>query len=308
MSTQVPLGGYNPPVFFEIEGRDAAGEGAQPVIHSFQVSPGYFDTLGIPVVRGRAFNEFDRAGTEPIAIVSEAAARRYWGNGNPVGRRIRLGSQAPWMTVVGLVGDVQNRRLDEPPQPILYRSLEQSSNLTLALLVRTRGEVSGFEEALAREVRAVDANLPLYAVRTMDDILDANVAQRRFLMRLLVAFGAAAVSLALLGLYGVISYSVSQRTREIGIRMAIGARTGDIASLVLGQGLRLTAIGIGVGLAGAVATTQLIRTQLFGVQPYDLVTIVSVVVLMTMTTLAATAVPARRAARVNPIVALRRDG
>jgi putative ABC transport system permease protein len=308
MSTQVPLGGYNPPVFFEIEGSDAAGQRAQPVIHNFQVSPGYFDTLAIPIVRGRPFNEFDRAGSEPVAIVSEAAARQYWGNADPIGRRIRLASQAPWMRIVGLAGDVQNRRLDEPPQPILYRSLEQSSDLTLALVVRTRGDLPGLEAALAREVRAVDATLPLYAVRTMDDILAANMAQRRFLMRLLVAFGTAAVGLALLGLYGVISHSVTQRMREIGIRIAVGARRSDVSGLVVGQGLRLVGMGMLIGLAGAFGLSHLIEAQLYGVRPFDVPTLAAVVAVMTLTTLLALAVPARRAARVNPIEALRREG
>jgi putative ABC transport system permease protein len=308
MSTQVPLGGFNPPNFFEIDGRSGAGQAAQPVIHNFQVSPDYFETMGIPVVRGRAFTGADRDGGEPVAIVSEAAVRRYWGDVEPIGSRIRLSPDLPWITVVGVAGDALNRRLDEPPQPILYRSLEQSSNLSLALLVRTRGDVPGLEEALTREVRAVDPDLPVHGVRTMDDLLGAGVAERRFLMRLLVAFGAAAVGLALVGLYGVISYSVLQRTREIGVRMAIGARASDVAALVLRQGVRLTGVGILAGLATALALSQLIRAQLFGVRPFDPWTLGAAVAVISITTLAAVALPARRAARVNPIEALRREG
>jgi ABC-type antimicrobial peptide transport system permease subunit len=209
--------------------------------------------------------------------------------------------------VIGVAGDVRNRRLEETPPPILYRSLDQSSSPELALLVRTRGEASGLAEAIAREVRAVDPALPLYAVRTMDDLLSGSVAQRRFLMRILVVFGAAAVGLALLGIYGVISYSVSQRTREIGIRMAIGAQHRDVSRMVVRHGLTLTAAGAAAGLAGALALSQLCKSQLFGVQPSDPVTLVTVLVVMGLVATAAAWLPARRAARVDPIIALRRE-
>ena len=307
MSTQVPMGGWRAPVFYEVEGRDLAGQNVRPVIQQFQVSPSYFETLGIPVVRGRAFSDLDRAGAEPVIMISESAARSIWGEEEPVGKRVRLSPQAPWMTVIGVAGDVRNRRLDETPSPILYRSLDQSSDLALALLVRTRGESPGLAEAIAREVRAVDPALPLYAVRTMEDLVSGAVAQRRFLMRILVLFGAAAIGLALLGIYGVISYSVSQRTREIGIRMAIGAQQRDVSRMVVRQGLTLTALGAAVGFAGALALSQLIKSQLFGVQPSDPLTLVTVLVVMGLVAMAAAWLPARRAARVDPIIALRRE-
>ena len=305
MSTQIPMGGFNPPLFVEIDGRDANEPGARPVVHSFKVSPGYFDTMRIPVISGRSFTESDHAAAAPVAIVSEAAARTLWKDRPPLGARLRFRSDAPWMTVVGIAADVLNRRLTEPPQPILYQSLEQSSDLTLALLVRTRADVSSLGPVIAREVRAVDPDLPVYAVRAMSDLIDTAVAQRRFLMRLLVAFGVLATSLALLGIYGVMAYSVSQRTREIGIRMAIGARQSDVSRMIMGRGLALTATGVALGLAASLGLAGLVRSQLFGVQPSDPLTLLGVVSLMTFVAGLAAYFPARRAARVDPVVALR---
>ncbi len=209
------------------------------------------------------------------------------------------------MTVVGVAGDVLNRRLSEAPQPILYRPLDQSSDLSLALLIRTRGETPTLGEDVAREVRAVDPDVPVYSVRTMPDLIAAGVAQRQFLMRLLVTFGALATALALLGIYGVMAYSVSQRTREIGIRMAIGAREADVSRMIMRRGMVLTAAGVVAGIAASLGLSQLVRSQLFGVQPSDPLTLTTVLVLMTGVAAAAAWLPARRAARVNPIAALR---
>jgi putative ABC transport system permease protein len=305
MSSQIPMGGFNPPLFVEIDRRGAADPGRQPVVHTFQVSPGYFETMGVKIVRGRPFADSDRAGSEPVAIVSETASRAFWGDADPIGQRLRFSPSAPWMRVVGVAGDVLNRRLTEPPQPMLYRPLEQSSDLSLALLIRTRGDATGLGERVAREVSSVDRDLPVYAVRTMTDLIDAGVAQRQFLMRMLVAFGAVATALALLGIYGVMAYTVSQRTREIGIRMAIGARQSDVSRMVMRRGMALTGAGVLAGAGASLAVTRLVRSQLFGVQPSDPLTIASVLVLMTAVAAVAAYFPARRAARVDPVAALR---
>jgi putative ABC transport system permease protein len=307
LTTQVPLGGYTAPLFFEIDGRTDVGTTARPVIHNFQVSPGYLETMGIPIRQGRAFDASDRAGSEPVAIVSAAAAERFWPGENPVGSRIRISPQAPWTTIVGVAGDVLHRRLDEAPQPILYRPLEQSSNLTLAFVVRTDGSQPGLPQALSEAVRAVDPALPVYAVRSMDELLARGVAQRQFLMRVLVAFGGAAVALALLGIYGVISYAVEQRTREIGIRIAIGARRVQVLGLVLRQGLGATLAGLAAGAAGAIGVARLIASQLYGVAPFDPLTIGGVMGLMLIVAALAILTPARRAANIDPIHALRRE-
>jgi ABC-type antimicrobial peptide transport system permease subunit len=229
----------------------------------------------------------------------------FWREKNPLGGRLRFGPDLPWMTVIGVSGDLRSRRLTEAPQPIVYRPVEQASDLSMALLVRTGSGVMGLGESIAREIRAVDADVPVYAVRTMTDVIDSAVAQRRFLMRLLVAFGTIAAALALLGIYGVMSFSVSQRTREIGIRMAIGARQADVSRMVMRRGLWLTALGVAAGLAASVSMTQLIASQLFGVRAWDPLTMAAVVLLMIASAAGAAYLPARRAARVDPITALR---
>ena len=304
-ATQIPLGGFNPPLFVEIDTRESGDGGARPVVHDFQVSASYFDTMGVRIVRGRGFADADRSGTEPVAIVSEAAARAFWKGRDPIGERLRFSPGTPWMTVIGVAGDVLNRRLTEDPQPILYRSLEQSSDLALAFLVRTQADSAGLGAAIAREVRSVDADLPVYSIRSMNELIGAAVSQRQFLMRVLAIFGVVATALALLGIYGVMAYSVAQRTREIGIRMAIGARQGDVSRMVMQRGLVLTAAGALAGIAVSLALSQLVRSQLFGVRPSDPLTIASVLALMTIVAGAAAYLPARRAARVNPVTALR---
>ncbi len=307
LSTQIPLGGYNAPIFFEIDGKAAASETARLVIQNFRVSTGYFSTLRIPIVKGRAFGDADRVDTEPVAIVTEAAARRFWPNADPVGSRVRISPRLPWMTIVGVAGDVLTRGLDDSAQPILYQPLEQAQSLALAFLVRTRGNAAGLEEAITREVRAVDQNLPVYAVRSMDELLTRNVADRRFLMRVLIAFGAAAVALALLGIYGVISFAVVQRTREIGIRIAIGAGRAQVLALVLRQGLTYAMGGMVLGTIGGIAAARLISSQLYGVSAFDPASLAAVMALMTLVAILAVLVPARRATTIDPIQALRPD-
>jgi predicted permease len=305
MSTQIPMGGYNPPLLVDVQSlRDP---GLQPVLHSFQVSPGYFETMRVRIVRGRTFNEFDRAGSEPVAIVSEAAVRRFWNHRDPIGDRIRLAPDAPWVTVVGVAGDVLNRVLTESPQPILYQTLDQSSGLTLALLIRTRQAIPDLAETIAREVRTLDPELPIYAVRPMADVIGRALAQRQFLMRILVSFGVLAAALALVGIYGVMAYSVSRRTREIGIRMAIGARQVDMSMMVVRRGVALTLAGIATGSIASLALSQFVRSLLYGVEPSDPMTIAAVCLVMTAVAAAAAYLPARRAARVDPVLALRTE-
>lgn len=307
VSSQIPMGGFNAPVFFEFDRADNVDPALRPVIHHYQVSPGYFETLGVRIVRGRGFTDGDRAGSEAVVLVSEAAARTFWKDRDPLGERIRFAPGTPWMTVIGVAGDVLTRRLTDAPQPVLYQSLEQSSDLSLAFLVRLRGETPNLGEMIAREVRAVDPDVPVHSVRTMGDLIGSAVADRQFVMRLLVAFGGIATALALLGIYGVMAYSVSQRTREIGIRMAIGARQVDVHRMVMRRGLALTAAGVIVGIGMSLGLSRLVRSQLFAVEPSDPGTIGVVLIVMAMVAAGAAYLPARRAARVDPIVALRQQ-
>ncbi|HEX5419483.1 MAG TPA: FtsX-like permease family protein, partial [Gammaproteobacteria bacterium] len=304
VSSQIPMGGWQAPLFVEFQ-KPPTGPTAHPVMHRFEVSPDYFDTMGVRIIRGRAFGQDDRAGAEPVAIVSETAARRFWKDRDPVGQRVRWDPRRPWMRIVGVAADLRSTLLIEAPQPILYQPLDQSSASSMALLIRTAGATPGLGKSLARAVRAVDPGVPIDSVRTMSDLIQSRVAQPRFLMRLLVAFGAIATGLALLGIYGVMAYSVSQRTRELGVRIAIGATAHDVARMAIGRALGLTVTGVVVGLAVSQALSRLIESQFFGVRAWDPLTLGSVLALMIALAAIAAYFPARRAGRVDPVAALR---
>ena len=210
-------------------------------------------------------------------------------------------------TIVGIVKDVKTQSLDAESRPQVYRCLWQNSNLMLSFVVRTAGASTGIAAAIARETRAADADLPVFSVRTMDEVISAGVAQRRFALDLLALFAAVALSLAAVGVYGVMAYAVSQRTHEIGIRVALGARRSDVFGLVLRQGLVLTAGGIALGLAGAAAVTRGLSALLFDVSPRDPLTYVGLAALLCLVAVVACCVPARRAMRLDPMTALRRE-
>jgi predicted permease len=274
------------------------------------VSPGYFETLGIPLRRGRTFDERDgRPGTDPVVIVNETLAAAHWPGQDPVGKRLKLGDHAsarPWMTVVGVAGDVRQRSLEEPVRQGMYVTQAQQPTRGLTVVVRAAGPL-GLVDPVRRAIRTLDPNLPVSSVFTMDRVIVRSLWQPRLFSLVFGVFGAAALVLALVGVYGVVSYSVAQRTREIGIRVALGAGRGRVRAMVLGQGMRATTIGIGIGLACAVAVTRLMGALLYGVSPTDPVTLGLVTTVLGGTALAACFVPAVRATRVDPIVALRHE-
>jgi putative ABC transport system permease protein len=300
--SRVPLlgGGFIP---FEIEGRK--GEG--PLTTQFtQATPGAFTALAIPLVSGRAFTDADDEKATPVALVNRAFARKLLGGKDPIGLRLHLKGRVPQdCTIVGVVGDVLMDGLDAAPRPLLYRPLSQSSGLSEMLLLKTSADPIALGEAIRREVRAVDRDQPTYGVRTMDEILLEALGPRRFAMILLGLFAGVALLLATVGIYGVMAYSVAQRTHELGIRVALGANAKSVLSLVMGQGAVLTFAGIGAGLLGAAALTRALSPLLFGVSPHDLLTFAGVPLLLAVVALVACAVPALRATRVDPIVALR---
>ena len=318
--TNLPLAGARGRTSFVVEGR-AADEGDVPSSEAALVTPGYFRALGIELVRGRSFDDHDDQRSPAAIVVSEQFAGQFFPGTDPIGRRvspgfrarpITSGAQGPlqpaprtWLTIVGVVRDVKSARVDGPPSPVMYRPLFQLSNLNLTLVVRTRQDPAMLAESIRREVRAVDPNEPVFSVRTMDVVVASTFAERRFTMLLLALFAVTALALSAIGIYGVMAYFVTQRTREIGIRMALGASSRDVLRMVLGQGARLAAAGVVVGLAGALAITRAISALLYAVSPRDPATLAALSAALAVIALAACYIPARRATRVDPIRALR---
>ncbi|HEX8187723.1 MAG TPA: ABC transporter permease [Pyrinomonadaceae bacterium] len=292
---------------FVIEGRPELPPEKVQDAEFIEVSPDFFDVMGIRLVRGERFTERDREGAPVAALVSETMARRYWPGEDPVGKRVNLGNpeRSPWMTVVGVVSDVRRGGLDKEPYPQLYAPVAQLPTRGVTLVARTSGDPLAVVPAVRRELAALDRDLPLYNVRTMEQVLSDSISRRRFQMLLLAAFAGVGLLLAAVGIYGVISYSVAQRRHELGVRMALGARAADILKLVVGQGLGLTLAGVGLGLLGAFALTRVMSSLLYGVSATDPLTFACVSLALLGVALLACLVPARRATKVDPMIALR---
>jgi predicted permease len=271
------------------------------------VGPGFFETMGISIVEGRAITEQDRADSEPVAVINETLARRYWPDTDPLGKTIRADLGTP-RVVVGVMKDGKYGALDEAPQPYLCIPLEQAEyQKRFHLLVETTGEPRALIQPVMREARQLNPNLPVSNIATMTQHLELSVGNARALAALISSFGLLALLLALLGVYGVMSYSVVRRTHEFGIRMALGARTSTILGMVLGQGLRMTGIGIVAGLLLASGVTHVLSGFLYGVSPLDPVAFAGVALALAVTAVLACFVPARRAATVEPMAVLRAE-
>jgi putative ABC transport system permease protein len=309
LTSDLPLGGTDSFLSFGIEGRpqEKLGQGPEGGYH--QVSLDYFRTLGIPLLRGRQFDARDVQKAPEVAIVSETLAKRYWPGEDPIGRRISFGTddkgEPSWTTIVGVTADVRQKGLHAEPRPEVYVSSLQSPSRYATLIVRSPLDAASLGASVRREVQAVDADIPLYDVKTMREVLDGSLAARRFNMALLALFAGVAVLLAGVGLYGVLAYMVTQRTHEIGVRMALGARPGDVLRLVVGQGMALSLGGVLLGILGALALTRLLTSLLVGVAATDPWTFGLVALLLSGVACLACYVPARRAARVDPLIALR---
>jgi predicted permease len=271
------------------------------------VSEDYFQAMGIPLLHGRGFREQDTASTPLVAVVNQTLARTYFSGTDPIGKRLLWGDRAPF-TIVGIAGDVRFSALDADVAPMIYMSnFQVSSGVSrhAVFVVRTSGEPASLARTASETIWSVDKDLPVFGVTTMNEVLAASVAQRRFSMSLLGGFAVLALLMAALGLYGVLSYSVSQRMHEMGLRMALGANARDLMGLVVGQGIRVVLAGVVAGLLASFAATRLLSGMLFGVSPLDPFTFATVAVVLVAAALLASFVPARRATRVDPIVALR---
>jgi putative ABC transport system permease protein len=304
----LPFSGDGGSASFNIEGR-AAGPG-DPGPHGDVrfVTPGYFEAMGIPLKSGRYFAGQDRPGTMPVVIIDENLARQYWASENPIDRHMRRGSRAPWSTIVGVVGHVNHSDLaGDTGKGVYYYCTFQQPLPFASLVVKTQGDPAGMAQAIRQAVREVDPNQPVHRLKTMQDMVAGSLAPRRFVVRMLGFFALVALLMAALGLYGVISYSVAQRTQEIGIRMALGAQGGSLLSMVVGQGLRLAGLGVMIGLAMAGACGRLLENQLFGVSAVDPATFAAISVALLGAAFLASYIPARRATRVDPMTALRYD-
>jgi putative ABC transport system permease protein len=306
-----PLNGSEVTHNVAFEGRPPVAEGDQPEIDTFCVMGDYFHVMQIPLRSGRALNESDRENQPPVAVINEAMARKYYADQNPIGQRIRWGhaeGQPKWMTIVGVAGDVKQYSLAQDAYPAVFTPFAQSDEAWrrwMGVMVRAPGPAAGLIPTLKSQVWSLDNQIPLNRSQSMDELMQLSLAERRFNMLLLGLFAGLALTLSAVGVYGVMSYSVSQRTHEIGIRMAVGAGRVDVLKMVLGQGARLAALGVAGGILGALALTRLMESLLYDVTPTDPATFVAVVLLMVAVVLLACFVPARRATKVDPMVALR---
>jgi putative ABC transport system permease protein len=286
------------------------------------VTSGYFEAMGIPIVRGRAFEATDRTGA-PVAVVNEAFVRTFWKGIDPIGRRVRprFGDKTPWVTVIGVANDVKQAGVDQPTGTELYLLFDhlprifptvpgaRLSNIlglgSMQIMLRSAVPAATLQPSITNAVREADRSLPIIRLRDMAEVFRDSVRRPRMLMQLFAAFAGIALLLAAIGIYGLLSYVVTQRRREIGIRMALGAERAFVLRGIMGHGLKLTSLGLVAGLAGAVALTRLMNSLLFGIRASDPATLAGVAALITAVAVVASLVPAVRATRVDPIVTLK---
>jgi predicted permease len=272
------------------------------------ISNQYFKTMGVRLMEGRLFDDRDGKDAPQVAIINQTMGRTFWGNDSAIGRRIQPSGMKGFCTVIGIVEDVKNAGLDKPAGTEVYLPYSQevgTGTRDVSVVLRSRGDAGVLAGGVRRELHALDPGIPVSHVRTMEEVLSKAQSRPRFLTLLLTIFSGVALLIATVGIYGVISYSVERRSKEFGLRMALGAQPGNILGLVMKQGFWLTAIGVIMGLGAALSLTRLMASLLFGVQPTDTITFVSVSALLAAVALLASYVPARRATQVDPIKALR---
>ena len=292
---------------FEIEGHRQSSNESKPEAGYHFISPEYFGVIKAPLIAGRPFNEFDKRESQPVAIVNQAAERRYWGGRNPIGSRINIGDpdSPTWLTVVGIAGDIRTAELTSELAAEIYLPHTQSSNRAMSLIIRTASDPISLAPAVRSAAHEVDRDRPLWNLSSMRQLISDSVAGRRFNTTLILVFAAVALALALTGIYGVFSYAVAERTQEIGIRMALGASRRGVVRLVVKQGVTVAIVGVVIGIAGGLALTKLLSSMLFEVEPTDPYTFAACAVVMVVVAVGATWFPASRASRVDPMITLR---
>ncbi len=302
----LPLGDGGMNGDFQIEGRTFPPN-ALPNSEKCIVTPDYFRAMGVRLLRGRWFTESDGSSDHTVAIVNESLARRFWPNQDPIGKRldISLSEKSNWQEIVGIVADVKRDALDASSTPEIYVPYQQASSNAMAVVIRSTSDPGTLAAAVRKRVGEIDKEQPIFNVRTMQELVSASIASRRMSTFLLAAFAGCAMLLASIGIYGVVSYWVAQRTREIGIRSALGARQNDILRMVLGHGMLLAGLGTAIGLAASLVLTRFLASMLFGVTSHDVTTMASAAAGLIGVALLACYIPARRAANVDPLVALR---
>jgi predicted permease len=296
---------YSP---FSIQGRATESERG-PIADIAVIDSEYFRTMEVPLITGRNFTDSDTYKTKPVAVIDQTLARRYWPGENPLGQELKFGfgRGLQGLTIVGVAGDIKSDGFEAPSVPHIYVALGQFAPVNAVVFLRSRGDVEHLGEAVRHEVESVGPNVPVHSISSMDQIIARSVADRRFALQLLGVFAAVALLLAAIGIYGVMSYSFSQRTHEVGIRVALGAQRLDILRMALGEGMRVVVIGLVSGLAGAAIMTRFFQSMLFDVGPADPITFLSVSAILACVAFFACYIPAKRATRVDPLIALREE-
>ncbi|HET9480333.1 MAG TPA: ABC transporter permease [Candidatus Polarisedimenticolia bacterium] len=307
----LPLSGLNTSNNITIEGRPPDPPDRPTMLNRRSASPGYFRAMGIRLVKGRLLDERDSRESLPVAVINETAARRLWPDEDALGRRFRLGAgdgnTAPWLTIVGVAADVHHESIEQSAELEMYLPFEQYASRTMSLVLRTGGDPAAMARAARERIRSIDPEQPVFNVAGMEELVAQSVAPRRSALVLLGLFAALAVALATVGLYGVVAHAAAERTREIGIRIALGAQARDVLRLILGQGMKLALFGVAAGLAVCLATLRMMSSLLFDVDPADPLTLTGIVALLVGVAALACWLPARRAARMDPIAALRHE-
>jgi predicted permease len=306
----IPMTGWNVQAQFSVEGRPEPRQGEELVVLYQYITPGYFSAIGVPTLAGRGFTAADRDSLNPVGVINQSLARAEFSGSDPIGRRIKFGSQASeerWITIVGVIPDFRHYRLPEPMRAAIYLPFYEAVGYTQTVAIRSEADPAVLLPAAAAVVRSLDADLPLFQVQTLDEVVSRSLWRQRLQGQVLGTFAVLAMLLAITGMYGVISYAVAQRTRELGVRMALGASRRQVIVLVVGQGARLALLGVALGLAGALALTRVLSALLYGVKATDALTFALMPLLLGAVAVAACWLPARRASQIDPLVAMRAE-